>query len=223
MPVVGIDAKRTVHCHPCETHAQSAIRESPAFEMIYAQQPIPRTTRRAAFTQVYYTYSVFFAAKIREFPKVPQIDFVPTFSLLLGIPIPYGNLGGIIPELFLGADVVEMLDYAEIKQMVDHKKIKNEEVQAAMWRLNSAMRVNILQIRRYLETYPSLLFFFFFSSLPFSSFPFSSLPFSSMKPQRNFPLFTPFLFFPAFNLFFFFFFDFNYDIPQFRILSKNGF
>ncbi|CAM9854742.1 unnamed protein product, partial [Discosporangium mesarthrocarpum] len=34
--------------------------------------------------------------------KVAQIDLVPTLSLLLGNPIPYGNLGGVIPELFLG-------------------------------------------------------------------------------------------------------------------------
>ncbi|KAJ5079562.1 phosphatidylinositol glycan [Anaeramoeba ignava] len=34
-------------------------------------------------------------------PKaIPQIDFVPTFSLLMGLPIPYGNLGKLIPELF---------------------------------------------------------------------------------------------------------------------------
>jgi len=32
---------------------------------------------------------------------IPQIDFVPTFSLLLGIPIPFGNLGSLIPELLL--------------------------------------------------------------------------------------------------------------------------
>ena len=33
---------------------------------------------------------------------VDQIDLLPTLSLLLGAPIPYGNLGQLIPELFLG-------------------------------------------------------------------------------------------------------------------------
>lgn len=35
--------------------------------------------------------------------KVAQIDLVPTLSLLLGTPIPYGNLGGIIQEMFMGS------------------------------------------------------------------------------------------------------------------------
>jgi hypothetical protein len=60
---------------------------------------------------------------------VPQIDFVPSFSLLMGIPIPYGNLGRIIPELFMGADVAELLDYSEIAKGIEEKKINNEDVQ----------------------------------------------------------------------------------------------
>ncbi|KAG0009225.1 mannose-ethanolamine phosphotransferase gpi13, partial [Entomortierella chlamydospora] len=34
---------------------------------------------------------------------VTQIDLVPTLSLLLGLPIPFNNLGSVIPELFLSA------------------------------------------------------------------------------------------------------------------------
>ncbi|KAK4984204.1 mannose-ethanolamine phosphotransferase gpi13 [Elasticomyces elasticus] len=34
--------------------------------------------------------------------SVPQIDIVPTLSLLLGLPIPYSNLGKPIPQAFLG-------------------------------------------------------------------------------------------------------------------------
>lgn len=34
--------------------------------------------------------------------KVAQIDLVPTVSLLLGTPIPFGSLGGVIPEVFAG-------------------------------------------------------------------------------------------------------------------------
>jgi phosphatidylinositol glycan class O len=37
-----------------------------------------------------------------HFRQVSQIDVVPTIALLLGLPIPFGNLGGVIPELFLG-------------------------------------------------------------------------------------------------------------------------
>ncbi|KAJ3142884.1 mannose-ethanolamine phosphotransferase gpi13 [Geranomyces variabilis] len=31
----------------------------------------------------------------------PQIDFVPTIAMLLGIPIPFGNLGMVLPEVFM--------------------------------------------------------------------------------------------------------------------------
>ena len=33
--------------------------------------------------------------------SVRQIDFVPTLSLLMGVPIPFSNLGMVIPDLFL--------------------------------------------------------------------------------------------------------------------------
>ncbi|KAJ3091440.1 mannose-ethanolamine phosphotransferase gpi13 [Quaeritorhiza haematococci] len=37
--------------------------------------------------------------KQEGFRVIPQIDFVPTFSALLDIPIPFGNLGATVPEL----------------------------------------------------------------------------------------------------------------------------
>ena len=46
--------------------------------------------------------------------SVQQIDLVPTLSLLLGLPIPFNNLGTVIPELFWrdrsGSDYTEALD-----------------------------------------------------------------------------------------------------------------
>jgi GPI ethanolamine phosphate transferase 3 subunit O len=45
---------------------------------------------------------------------VQQIDLVPTLSLLLGLPIPFNNLGTVIPELFwrdrAGSDYAKALD-----------------------------------------------------------------------------------------------------------------
>eukprot|EP00211_Chloroparvula_japonica_P000772 CAMPEP_0119128030 /NCGR_PEP_ID=MMETSP1310-20130426/6341_1 /TAXON_ID=464262 /ORGANISM="Genus nov. species nov., Strain RCC2339" /LENGTH=1065 /DNA_ID=CAMNT_0007118327 /DNA_START=234 /DNA_END=3427 /DNA_ORIENTATION=- len=38
----------------------------------------------------------------RPWRAVDQIDFVPTFARLLGVPIPNSNLGTVIPEFFLG-------------------------------------------------------------------------------------------------------------------------
>ncbi|KAI0263618.1 hypothetical protein BC834DRAFT_938601 [Gloeopeniophorella convolvens] len=46
--------------------------------------------------------------------SVQQIDLVPTLSLLLGLPIPFNNLGTVIPELFwrdrTGSDYAKVLD-----------------------------------------------------------------------------------------------------------------
>ena len=68
-----------------------------------------------------------------KFPGAPiahrhiqQIDLVPTLSLLLGLRIPFNNLGAVIPELFS----------------------RGEEYQ-------KALRTNADQVKRYLDTYRS--------------------------------------------------------------------
>ena len=58
---------------------------------------------------------------------VQQIDLVPTLSLLLGLPIPFNNLGTVIPEFFWRDD--KGLD------------------------LTLALEINAAQIRRYLNAY----------------------------------------------------------------------
>ncbi|KAG2055998.1 hypothetical protein BDR06DRAFT_881075 [Suillus hirtellus] len=60
---------------------------------------------------------------------VQQIDLVPTISLLLGLPIPFNNLGTVIPELF------------------------NRDPDGSS--LRKAMELNAAQIRRYLDAYRS--------------------------------------------------------------------
>ncbi|OAX40004.1 hypothetical protein K503DRAFT_768974 [Rhizopogon vinicolor AM-OR11-026] len=60
---------------------------------------------------------------------VQQIDLVPTISLLLGLPIPFNNLGSVIPELF------------------------NRDPDGLS--LQTAMQLNAAQIRRYLDAYRS--------------------------------------------------------------------
>ena len=59
-----------------------------------------------------------------------QVDLVPTLSLLLGVPVPYGNIGMIMPEPFIlsGVDVGE--EY-----------------------LRTAARANYLQVKRYVDAY----------------------------------------------------------------------
>ena len=61
--------------------------------------------------------------------SIQQIDILPTLSLLLGLPIPYNNLGTIIPELFW------------------HDRKGRT--------LENALQINAAQIMRYLNTYRS--------------------------------------------------------------------
>jgi phosphatidylinositol glycan class O len=50
---------------------------------------------------------------------VPQIDLVPTISMLLGLPIPYSNLGMIIPELFLTPSNNGTTSYESVRNLVE--------------------------------------------------------------------------------------------------------
>ncbi|KAL0948244.1 hypothetical protein HGRIS_010842 [Hohenbuehelia grisea] len=54
--------------------------------------------------------------------SVQQIDILPTLGLLLGLPIPFNNLGSVIPELFArGSSLVDALalNSAQIKSYLD--------------------------------------------------------------------------------------------------------
>ena len=59
--------------------------------------------------------------------SIQQIDLVPTLSLLLGLPIPYNNLGSLVPELFW------------------------DDLEGR--RFNSALEMNFAQVERYLRSY----------------------------------------------------------------------
>ena len=55
---------------------------------------------------VWYSYgSIILLVGIQNFTEIFfQIDFVPTFSLLLGLPIPFSNLGSVIPDALTQSD-----------------------------------------------------------------------------------------------------------------------
>lgn len=48
---------------------------------------------------------------------VPQIDLVPTLSLLLGMPIPFNNLGSPIEEVFAGVDGRNLNDLVAVNRL----------------------------------------------------------------------------------------------------------
>lgn len=71
--------------------------------------------------------------------SLTQIDFTPTFSLLAGIPIPFGNVGCVVPELLLNLD-----HYAPGADLVTGR-IANLRV------LVEAVRMNAWQLTRLIE------------------------------------------------------------------------
>lgn len=64
--------------------------------------------------------------------SIPQVDLVPSLSLLLGTPPPFGNLGSVTPELFPPSSAASR--------------------EGDPSRLLRALRVNARQIRRYLKS-----------------------------------------------------------------------
>lgn len=68
------------------------------------------------------------------YKTISQIDFVPTFSLLLGLPIPFSNLGSIIADLFDHENATNVGSYDQI----------------------DAIRLNALQVHRYTVEYRKL-------------------------------------------------------------------
>lgn len=70
---------------------------------------------------------------------------MPTFSLLLGIPIPFGNLGTIIPELFCHDPAVDL-----------RANNKNLQHILGLIQRNAAFELNAKQVHKYLTTYTSI-------------------------------------------------------------------
>ncbi|CAG8492280.1 10526_t:CDS:2 [Paraglomus occultum] len=72
-----------------------------------------------------------YTTKYGKWRSIPQIDLVPSLALLIGLPIPFNNLGAIIPEFFFIGEDVE-------------KKYES---------LLSAVRLNAQQIYQYANEY----------------------------------------------------------------------
>ena len=78
---------------------------------------------------------------------VYQTDIVPTVSLLLGLPIPFSNLGMIIPELFLTSGAMEIMVPAPSKHQSDVKGVH------VTLEFLTALKANADQLAQYLHTY----------------------------------------------------------------------
>ena len=88
------------------------------------------------------------AAGVFAFETMPQIDFAPTLSLLLGVPIPFGNLGSVPRRLWDVAHARERSDPANDDE-------RNDAEARLDARYSGALRVTAAQVRRYLARYAS--------------------------------------------------------------------
>ncbi|RIA81289.1 hypothetical protein C1645_700940 [Glomus cerebriforme] len=79
-----------------------------------------------------------FTTDFGKWRRIPQIDFVPTLSLLLGVPIPFNNLGGVIPELFLLNSKYEE---------------NNSSIEQKLLNLLNVVRLNTRQVYQYTIEY----------------------------------------------------------------------
>eukprot|EP01125_Pyxidicula_operculata_P002515 TRINITY_DN1237_c0_g1_i1.p1 TRINITY_DN1237_c0_g1~~TRINITY_DN1237_c0_g1_i1.p1 ORF type:complete len:909 (-),score=84.20 TRINITY_DN1237_c0_g1_i1:860-3586(-) len=93
-----------------------------------------------------------------EMREISQIDLVPTISTLLGIPIPFGNLGLVIPELYLNMKLETFK--AAIGELIQQSKVSNvpessnqTSLLLKLHSLNRVLYVNINQIHDYILKY----------------------------------------------------------------------
>ncbi|EDO47657.1 predicted protein [Nematostella vectensis] len=85
------------------------------------------------------------AHDLKEENTIAQVDLVPTLSLMLGIPVPFGNLGKVIADLFTQVDrhVTMPTDMPVNSRQVWSTQIKRLEV----------LYANSLQVNQYLVKY----------------------------------------------------------------------
>ncbi|KAG2018594.1 phosphoethanolamine N-methyltransferase [Coprinopsis cinerea AmutBmut pab1-1] len=81
-------------------HGGDSTLETSAALWIYSKgAPLTQKRSKVPIPSGLLQYRTFPGATVPH-RAVQQIDLLPTLSLLLGLPIPFNNLGGVIPELF---------------------------------------------------------------------------------------------------------------------------
>ncbi|KAF9731790.1 hypothetical protein PMIN06_010041 [Paraphaeosphaeria minitans] len=72
--------------------------------------------------------------------SVAQIDLVPTLSLLLGIPIPFNNLGKPIEEAFIGTQGVDYENLATVNRLTSAQIHRYQQEYASVQSMDEAAR-----------------------------------------------------------------------------------
>lgn len=108
-------------------HGGDGMLETSTAMWVYSKGP-PLTHAKKAVPSGLLQYRTFPGTSVRH-RGIQQIDILPTLSLLLGLPIPFNNLGTIIPEFFWRDNKGKTLE--------------------------TALQLNANQIYQYLEVYRS--------------------------------------------------------------------
>ncbi|KAG6820864.1 hypothetical protein H0H93_010691 [Arthromyces matolae] len=105
-------------------HGGDGAHETSAALWVYSKGPAITQAHLYPPPSGLLRYTYFPGTTVRH-RNIQQIDILPTLSLLLGLPIPYNNLGSVIPELFwrdrTGTELLRALEInsAQIKQYLD--------------------------------------------------------------------------------------------------------
>ncbi|KAF9467526.1 hypothetical protein BDZ94DRAFT_963151 [Collybia nuda] len=104
-------------------HGGDGVHETSAALWVYSKGPALSQSNTPAPSGIL-RYTTFPETTVAH-RAIQQIDILPTLSLLLGLPIPFNNLGTVIPELFLrgrkGGDLARALEInaAQVKTYLD--------------------------------------------------------------------------------------------------------
>lgn len=79
---------------------------------------------------------------------IQQVDFVPTLCLLLGVPIPFSNVGKVVSQLFSFP-----LDCNRVPENAEFTCIEYDPQEKCLWTSIAAERINIAQVERYIFSY----------------------------------------------------------------------
>ncbi|PVU85164.1 hypothetical protein BB559_007172, partial [Furculomyces boomerangus] len=90
-------------------------------------------------------------SKGAEIRSVLQVDWVPTISLSLGLPIPFNNLGCVIGEVFCNTNVNISLNETTSENTKNEKNQITQE-----WGYLHAIRLNAAQLQKYINSYKTV-------------------------------------------------------------------
>jgi phosphatidylinositol glycan class O len=122
-----------------ETHAALFAHYSPGCGDMTTSLDIPSSVDRDGFRGL----------NSALFQSIHQMDLVPTISLLLGLPIPFSNLGGVVPSLLpphSRMDNVEPLSKSDTRAYANDLSVETPST-------TIALALNAAQVWNYLTTY----------------------------------------------------------------------